>query len=197
MRCRRGAVQEASKKTATLVAYPANKASTSYTIPESVTYIFDDAFQSCPNLEEIIFAPTSASDYSAKDGVLFKTETASTVTEKWLIKYPEAKKDSSYTIPAGVGRVNKDAFFNCTNLTSITIPMGMNGKIEPDAFSGSTKLTEFKVADGNKTYFAENSVLFNANKTTLVLYPNVKVGDYTIPDGVKTIETKAFQNCSG
>lgn len=128
---------------------------------------------------------------------MFKTETASTVTEKWLIKYPEAKKDSSYTIPAGVGRVNKDAFFNCTNLTSITIPMGMNGKIEPDAFSGSTKLTEFKVADGNKTYFAENSVLFNANKTTLVLYPNVKVGDYTIPDGVKTIETKAFQNCSG
>lgn len=94
-------------------------------------------------------------------------------------------------------RVNKDAFFNCTNLTSITIPTGMNGKIEPDAFSGSTKLTEFKVADGNKTYFAENSVLFNANKTTLVLYPNGKVGDYTIPDGVKTIETKAFQNCSG
>ena len=181
----------------TLVAYPANKEDNSYTIPESVTYIFGDAFQSSPNLKEIIFTPTSASDYSAKDGVLFKTETASTVTEKQLIKYPEAKKDSSYTIPASVDRVNKDAFFNCTNLTSITIPDGMNGKIEPDAFSGSTRLTEFNVAAGNTAYSAENGVLFNANKTTLVLYPNGKVGNYTIPDGVKTIETKAFQNCSG
>ncbi len=190
-----GVLFDKDKKT--LVAYPANKASTNYTIPESVTYIFDDAFQSCPNLEEIIFDPTSTSDYSVTDGVLFKTVTTNGAPEKRLIKYPEAKKDSSYTIPADVDRVNKDAFFNCTNLTSITIPMGMNGKIEPDAFSGSTKLTEFKVADGNKTYFAENGVLFNANKTTLVLYPNGKVGDYTIPDGVKTIETKAFQNCSG
>ena len=181
----------------TLVAYPANKEDTSYTIPNSVTSIFDDAFQSCPNLEEIIFAPTSTSDCFAEGGVLFKTVTTNGVPEKRLIKYPEAKKDSSYPIPAGVNRVNKDAFFNCTNLTSITIPMGMNGEIEPDAFSGSTRLTEFNVAAGNTAYSAEAGVLFNANKTTLVLYPKDKVGDYTIPDGVKTIKTKAFQNCSG
>ncbi len=185
------------KKPATLVAYPANKASTSYTIPESVTSIFDDAFQSCPNLEEIIFTPTSASDYSAKDGVLFKTETTNGASEKRLIKYPEAKKDPSYTIPADVDRVNKDAFFNCTNLTSITIPTGMNGVIEPDAFSGSTKLTEFKVADGNKTYSAEEGVLFNAGKTTLFLYPKGKSDSYEIPDTVQSIRTQAFQNCSG
>ena len=190
-----GVLFDKDKKT--LVAYPANKEDTIYTIPYSVTYIFDDAFQSCPNLEEIIFAPTSTSDYSVTDGVLFKTMTTNGVPEKWLIKYPEAKKDSSYTIPAGVDRVNKDAFFNCTNLTSITIPDGMNCKIEPDAFSGSTRLTEFIVETKNVSYSVEDGVLFNANKTTLVLYPNGKVGDYTIPDGVKTIETKAFQNCNG
>ena len=101
-------------------------------------------------------------------------------------------------IPAGVDRVNKDAFFNCTKLTSITIPAGMIGVIEPDAFSGSTKLTKFIVETGNTAYSAtDDGVLFNTDKTTLFLYPNGKVGDYTIPDGVKTIETKAFQNCGG
>ena len=191
-----GVLFDKDKKT--LVAYPANKASTNYTIPESVTYIFDDAFQSCPNLEEIIFDPTSTSDYSVTDGVLFKTVTTNGAPEKRLIKYPEAKKDSSYMIPAGVDRVNKDAFFNCTKLTSITIPAGMIGVIEPDAFSGSTKLTKFIVETGNTAYSAtDDGVLFNTDKTTLFLYPNGKVGDYTIPDGVKTIEKKAFQNCGG
>ena len=186
-----------NKDKKTLVAYPANKASTSYTIPESVTYIFDDAFQSCPNLEEIIFDPTSTSDYSVTDGVLFKTVTTNEAPEKRLIKYPEAKKDSSYTIPADVDRVNKDAFFNCTNLTSITIPGGMPDTIEPDAFSGSTRLTKFEVADGNKTYSATDGVLFNADKTVLVLYPKGKSGSYEIPGTVQSIRTKAFQNCSG
>lgn len=175
-----------------LIAYPAKKAGSSYTIPADVTSILTGAFQNCLNLQEINVA-TGNTTYFSEGGVLFDIQNP----KKELIKYPEGKTDLTYTIPADVDRVNKDAFFNCTNLTSITIPTGMNGKIEPDAFSGSTKLTEFKVADGNKTYFAENSVLFNANKTTLVLYPNGKVGDYTIPDGVKTIETKAFQNCSG
>ena len=184
-------------KPATLVAYPANKEDTSYTLPDSVTSIFDDAFQSCPNLEEIIFTPTSASDCSAEGGVLFKTVTTNGVPEKRLIKYPEAKTDPSYTIPAGVNRVNKDAFFNCTNLTSITIPDGMTGVIEPDAFSGSTRLTEFKVADGNTAYSTENGVLFNADKTTLFLYPKGKSGSYEIPDTVQSIRTQAFQNCSG
>ena len=79
-----GVLFDKDKKT--LVAYPANKEDTIYTIPYSVTYIFDDAFQSCPNLEEIIFAPTSTSDYSVTDGVLFKTMTTNGVQEKWLIK---------------------------------------------------------------------------------------------------------------
>lgn len=190
-----GVLFDKGKKT--LVAYPANKEDTSYTIPNSVTSIFDDAFQSCPNLEAIIFDPTSTSDYSVTDGVLFKTVATNGVPEKRLIKYPEAKKDSSYPIPADVNRVNKDAFFNCTNLTSITIPDGMTGVIEPDAFSGSTRLTEFKVADGNTAYSTENGVLFNADKTKLFLYPKGKSGSYEIPDTVQSIRTQAFQNCSG
>ena len=176
---------------ATLVAYPANKASTSYTIPESVTYIFGDAFQSSPNLQSITIA-NGNQYYSAEDGVLFDIQNS----KKELFKYPEGNTASTYKIPGGVTAVINNAFFNCTNLKNITISAAMTGPIESEAFSGSTKLTEFKVEDGNAAYSAEDGVLFNEDKTKLFLYPKGKDGAYIIPESVKTIEAKAFQNCS-
>ncbi len=185
-----GVLFDKGKKT--LVAYPANKASTSYTIPESVTYIFGDAFQSSPKLQSITIADENQY-YSTEDGVLFDIQQS----KKELFKYPEGNTASTYTIPDGVTAVIKNAFFNCTNLKNITISAAMTGPIESEAFSGSTKLTEFKVEDGNTAYSAENGVLFNADKTKLFLYPKGKDGAYTIPGTVQSIRTQAFQNCSG
>ena len=67
----------------------------SVTIPNSVTQIDYSAFQGCTALSAINVDSKNA-DYCSEDGVLYnkaKTE---------LIKYPEGKTDSSFTIPNSV-----------------------------------------------------------------------------------------------
>ena len=88
---------------------------TSITIPNSVTSIGDWAFEHCTGLTSINVA-SGNNYYSDNNGVLFnkkKTE---------LIRYPEGKSQTSYTIPNSVTSIGVGAFFDCTGLTSITIP---------------------------------------------------------------------------
>ena len=88
---------------------------TSITIPGSVTSIGDGAFDGCTSLTSINVA-SGNNYYSGINGVLFnkkKTE---------LIRYPEGKSQTSYTIPNSVTSIGYAAFAGCTGLASITIP---------------------------------------------------------------------------
>ena len=87
---------------------------TSITIPDSVTSIGYSAFEYCTGLTSINVA-SGNNYYSSNNGVLFnkkKTE---------LIRYPEGKSQTSYTIPNSVTSIGKRAFIFCSSLTSITI----------------------------------------------------------------------------
>ena len=87
---------------------------TSITIPDSVTSIGYSAFEDCTGLTSINVASNN-NCFSSNNGVLFnkkKTE---------LIKYPEGKSQTSYTIPNSVTSIGKRAFIYCSSLTSITI----------------------------------------------------------------------------
>jgi hypothetical protein len=106
----------------------------------------------------------------------------------------------SVTIPEGITIIPKDAFDGCTGLTSISIPasvirIGANGNDAEDAFDRCTELTDITVAEANGVYSAENAVLFNKDKTTLLLCPEGKSGSYTIPSSVTDIAYCAFQSC--
>ena len=59
-------------------------------------------------------------------------------------------------------------------------------------FNDCAKLTEINVAPENAYYSSIDGVLFNRDKTTLVMYPKGKGDSYTVPDGVTTIGTYAF-----
>ena len=87
-------------------------------------------------------------------------------------------------------------FSNCENLTSIKI--GKNMKvISPSMVFQCYNLRKF-IVDENNTNFSndENGVLFNKDKTVLILYPmgNSRT-EYVIPDSVKTIGSWAFNDC--
>jgi hypothetical protein len=56
-----------------------------------------------------------------------------------LLCYPAGKKDTHYTIPAGVTAVANHAFVNCESLTAITLPDSLTD-IGFYAFSGCTSL---------------------------------------------------------
>jgi hypothetical protein len=109
---------------------------TSVTIPASVRVIFYGAFKDCTGLTAINVDADNPS-YSSTDGVLFnkgKTE---------LIQCP-GRKTENYEIPAGVTRIGQDAFYKCTDLTSVTIPTSVT-HIGQDAFYGCTGLTSVTI----------------------------------------------------
>ena len=97
------------------------------------------------------------------------------------------------TIPEGVASIGNSAFTACYSLTTIRIPASVT-VIHPGAFP-LTHLSSFAVAVENSHYATIDGVLFNKNITTLISYPKARVGHYTIPDGVKSIGTIAFESC--
>ena len=162
---------------------------TSITIPNSVTSI-GRAFEACTSLTSINVASDN-NYYSGNNGVLFNKEK----TE--LIRYPEGKSQTSYTIPNSVTSIGDWAFYGCSGLTSITIPDSVTS-IGGLAFQDCTNLTSINVASGNNYYSDNNGVLFNKKKTALIRYPEGKSQtSYTIPNSVTSIGNYAFFYCTG
>ena len=101
----------------------------------------------------------------------------------------------SITIPNSVTSIGNFAFGNCWDLKSVTIPNSVTS-IGIGVFSGCT-LTDINVDNNNATYSSDNGVLFNKTKTTLLIYPTGKTGDYTIPNSIIEIRERTFANCIG
>ena len=95
-----------------------------------------------------------------------------------------------------VTRIADDAFQDCSDLTSITIPDSVT-YIEEQAFVGCTGLTNIHASMGNSVYTSKAGALFTKDEKTLYCYPAGKTGVYFIPDGVTNIGDCAFSSCSG
>jgi len=158
----------------------------SMTIPVKVNYIDYTAFLGCFNLSKIL-ADSSNVHYSSFEDVLFNKDTTC------LVAFPYAKA-SQYTIPNGVTTISQGAFFYCMDLTLLTMPESLLN-IGNDAFYYCNSLAKFIVKTENPKYCSVNGVLFNKDTTSLVVCPNGKSGQYSIPKSVKTIEFGAFNNC--
>lgn len=111
----------------------------------------------------------------------------------------------SVVINDGVTSIGKEAFKNCTNLTSITIPDCITS-IGDSAFYGCTKLTSITIP--NSVTSIGNSAFDNCTGLTSVIIPGsvTSIGRYaflqctgltsiTISDGVTSIGSSAFAYC--
>ena len=104
--------------------------------------------------------------------------------------------DSTYTIPDGVTNINKQTFSKYTSLKTINIPSSVTS-IDDGAFSGCSSLTSITVDKNNNNYISVNGVLFNKDKTLLLLYPCAKNDtSYEISDSVTSIGNLAFNGCT-
>ncbi len=85
--------------------------------------------------------------------------------------------------------------FDLCNCNSVHIPATVE-YIETDSGLWSlSSLEEITVDADNANYSAENGILYNKDKTTLLLYPDAKAGNaFEIPSHVKTIGSRAFSN---
>lgn len=86
-----------------------------------------------------------------------------------------------------------DFAFECNNnITCVYIPETVT-KIQSYPFSECTSLKDIIVAKNNPNYCSENGILYNKDKTSLIVYPAGKENrSFTVPDGVKTLEAGAM-----
>ncbi len=100
-----------------------------------------------------------------------------------------------------VTEIAYDAFYNCTEITTIIIPSSVtmidSAWYGGTAFFGCTGLTSIVVDENNPNYSSKDGVLFNKNQTELLQYAIGRSGSYTIPDSVTTIGDNAFEICVG
>jgi len=158
----------------TLLAYPCGKEEKTYTVPDGVTIIDDDAFASCSNLTSVTL-PNSVKviEFAAFFG---------------------CKGLSSIRIPPNVTSIGPTAFGSCINLTSVNIPSSVTSMAD-NAFNDCDNLTSFTVDENNTLLKSVDGVLFDANLSTLQKCPPAKTGSYTIPSGVTAIKKGAFSCC--
>ena len=97
----------------------------SITIGRGVESLGDEWIASCRRLENITVSPENKT-YSSVDGVLFNKDKSE------LSAYPIGNKRSSYTIPDGVEKIGKKAFYGCRYIESLTIPVSV-AEIEASA----------------------------------------------------------------
>jgi lactocepin len=95
-------------------------------------------------------------------------------------------------IPSFVESIDEYAFYSSESMTKLNVPASVE-KIDSIFFDGATSLTEINVDPKNEKYSSVDGVLFNKDKTLLVLYPSGKAADrYVVPNSVRTINNSAF-----
>ena len=206
----------------TLIEYPQNKAGGSYTIPNSVTNLADYAFNYCASLTNVTIGanvtsigPGTFSACTRLASVTIPTNVTSigeaafedcanltnlkipiSITNIGDFAFTECDRLASVTIPDSVISLGGYAFAYCTTLTNILIGADV-ASIGDHAFAGCARLSAITVAANNPAFSSVDGVLFNLNQTTLIQYPEGKVGSsYTIPDSVTNVGDHAFDSCN-
>ena len=101
--------------------------------------------------------------------------------------------DINYTVIS----IGDNAFSNCSNLSSVTIPSSVIS-ISGRAFSGCKNLNNVKVVVRDYSKFCNNNILNSLNyPIQLIDSKEDEITEFIIPDGVTTIGNYAFRNCTG
>lgn len=194
-----------------------NESEKTYTIPDYVEVIEDNAFANCtklnviiPENNNIVSVGSNAFYNTTVNGIPFNTATR-TVTGDGKAEYLlvsgillEVKKigdeNFSFSIPSGTTCIAAEAFKELPGLTSVTIPSGVRG-IGRDAFSGCSSLTGVTANTNSLIYVGANafdSTPFYDNATGSLYVGNALVK--AAPDGSFTVTGTcvadgAMKNC--
>ena len=157
---------------------------TSVTIPDTVTSIGECAFCFCMSLTNIDVDDNNKYYSSDEYGVLYNKEKSENGVLYISNHIIVANDDISgaYTIKSGTKTIADYAFYNCTSLTSVTIPDSVTS-IGEGAFDDCTSLTNVTIPDSVTSI--GRFAFYGCRSLTSV----------TIPDSVTSIGGSAFYDC--
>lgn len=176
------------------------------TIPSGVTYIPEWCFGSCTKLASI----TLHNNITEIDSYAFEGTAITTITLPSNLTYISSgmfanSKLSSISIPSSVDWIGEQAFENCTNLTSISIPDTVINGIGQWAFGGCSNLSSVRLPSNIKVI--EWSTFKYCSKLKTITIPssvqNINGESFyasgltsiSIPSSVEYIEMNAFGEC--
>ena len=87
-------------------------------IPEGNFDFNSQAFSNCRSLKNIYVDPNNKR-YSSDNGIMFSKN------KDTIIRFPKGRSETEYVIPDSVIKIGDNAFEDCSNLLSITIPNGV------------------------------------------------------------------------
>ncbi len=115
------------------------------------------------------------------------------VTSVGSYAFAFADKIENVSIADSVSTIGDGAFSQCSSIAEITVPSGVT-HIGNGVFKNCLSLSAVN-ADGGG-FVSEDGVLFDKDKTEIIVYPPAKDADvYSLPDGVLKIHDSAFYSC--
>lgn len=154
-------------------------------IPGSVTYMGMYAFNNCDSIEEIEIPPSitflERNVFAGCDELKHVT-IPSTVTVIEQSAFEGCSK--LMTAEIGGGKINANAFKDCTRMTAATLGSNVRSNIESRAFYNCSSLKSITVPDG-VTKIVSEAFSGCSSLSTVVL-----------GNGITDIEQKAFENCT-
>ena len=173
------------------------------TIPNSVTSIENAAFRGCSGFTGSLIIPNSVT--SMEGG--FKTLSATSGI------FSSCSGITSVTLPSGITRIPDGLMAECTNLTSINYNNAAITEIGAGSFDSTGLTGTLTIPDGVTSI--EDGSFTNTGITSLVLPSSIKhiggsswsfdgaftncaslTGTLTLPEGLETINDRAFERCS-
>ncbi len=169
----------------------------SVTIPATVKTINNYAFNLCFGLTSVTFEGDS--QLITIGNAAFGSTAISSITLPSKVQYiaenafEYCENLTSVTIPNSTKTIFGGAFAYCTKLSTVTIGSKVSD-IKSGAFTGCSALTSISVNSSNETYSSVSGVLYNKDKTTLILYPQGKTNTgFELRDETTTIADYAFE----
>ena len=163
-----------NKDKTVLIQYPIGNTRTSYTIPNSVTSIGDNAFRDCDSLTsiEIPNSVTSIGDGAFRSCYSLTSVTiGNSVTSIGNGAFWDCYILTSITIPNSVTSIGDSSFEGCSSLTSIIIPNSVTS-IGYRAFSYCVSLKDVYYSGSEEEWKAISIGSYNESLTNATIHYN-------------------------
>ncbi len=171
-----------------------DKTATKAVIPDYVTDIGYDAFNDCVSLASVKIPNSVITiEQRAFSGCrsLADIKIPNGVTSIGYMAFAHCVELKSITIPDSVICIGDSAFAGCNSLTYVKLGKSVSS-IANNAFWNLTGLKCFEVANDNVDFSSSKGILYDKEKTKIVLVPMAIDGEIVIPNSIVSIDDYAF-----